>query len=78
VAAKTAALSQPNWIKPEFGFVFLAFDVNMRRFVTIASIKEESIRPNSQHRWHAFIGNSMSPNEKKKSRNEKVHFGFFI
>jgi hypothetical protein len=47
----TAAL-QPHRIQPEFCDIIITLDVYVRRLISIASVKEESIGTKTQNRWH--------------------------
>jgi len=44
---------ETDWIKPEFCFAVIALNVNVGRFGTIASVKEEPIRPEAKYGRHA-------------------------
>jgi hypothetical protein len=45
--AKTTAILKSNRIKPEFGGILVAFNVDMRRFITVPRIEEKSIETDS-------------------------------
>jgi hypothetical protein len=49
---KTTTPLQSNRVKPEFCDPILTFYVHMRRFGSIASIKEKPKRTDSQDGWH--------------------------
>src|ERR1044072_2262565 len=53
--AEAAASLQSHRIEPELGLVFIAFDVNVRRLVCVASIKEEPVRPKPQNSGMALF-----------------------
>jgi hypothetical protein len=42
--AETPAVLKSDRVEPEFGFIPLALNVNVRRLITITGVKEESVR----------------------------------
>jgi hypothetical protein len=54
IPAEAAAVLKPDGFEPELGLVSITLDVDVRRFVRVASIKEESVGPKPQHGWHQF------------------------
>jgi len=42
-SAKPATGMKPDRIKPEFGNLIITFNMNVRRFISIARVEEESI-----------------------------------
>jgi len=42
----------PDRIEPEFGLHLLAFNMNVGRLITIARIKEESVRTDIPNSWY--------------------------
>jgi hypothetical protein len=49
---ETAAALQSDRIEPEFGHIIVAFDMDVGRFVSIASVEEESVWANTQNGRH--------------------------
>jgi hypothetical protein len=49
---EAAASFEPDRIQPKFGLVLIALNVNVRRLVSISSIKEEAVRSTPQHGRH--------------------------
>jgi hypothetical protein len=49
---KTTTMPQPHLIKPELRSVVISLDVDMQWLVTVACIKEESVRTSPKHRRH--------------------------
>ena len=47
-----AAFLQPDWIKPKFRDIVVAFDMDMRWFIAITCIKEEAIGAHPQYSRH--------------------------
>ena len=43
------ASNQANWVQPELRFSVVAFNVNVRRFASVARVKEKSERSAPQH-----------------------------
>ena len=54
-ARKAGARLQENRLEPELCFVGVAFDMNVWRFVTVTSVKEEAIRAGSKGSRHRSI-----------------------
>jgi len=52
ISVETPAILKPDGVKPEFGLIIVTLNVNVRRLVSIARVKEESIGTNSQYSWH--------------------------
>jgi hypothetical protein len=52
---KSSALLQPDGIKPEFCHLILALDMNMRRFVSVTGVKEETVGTHSEYGGHLFF-----------------------
>jgi hypothetical protein len=52
ISTEAADFLQPYRIEPEFGFVFVPLNVNMRRFMTIACVEKESVWPASECSRH--------------------------
>lgn len=50
--AKPFAILKSNGVKPKFTFVPFALNVDVRRFISVARIKEESVRARNQDSWH--------------------------
>ena len=44
-----------NWSQPELGFAILAFNVDVRRLVSFATVEMEAVRTDAQDRWHDGI-----------------------
>jgi hypothetical protein len=42
---KSTAPLQPDWIQPELSHLFLALNMDMRRFLPIARVKEKTVGP---------------------------------
>lgn len=60
IPAESAAALKPDRIEPELRNAAISFDVNVRRFITIAGIKEEPLRAKTKNGRHALakIGRS--------------------
>lgn len=54
-SVETIAILKPHRVEPEFGFLVVLFNVNMRRFILISSIKEEAVGTNSQDGGHSLV-----------------------
>lgn len=50
---KPTTMLQPYRVKPELGDLVYTLAMDMLWFVPIAGVKEEPLRPDSQHRRHA-------------------------
>jgi len=51
-ARKPSTPVQSDRVKPELCQLVLTLDMDMRGFITIPRIEEETIRPDPQNRWH--------------------------
>ena len=50
--AKSAAVLKAHRLEPEFGAVFVSFNMNVHWLFTIAGVEEEAIRPTPENGWH--------------------------
>jgi len=54
-STKTATLLKSDRGEPKLGLVALTFHMNMRRFFSIARVKEKAIGSDSQFSWHLIF-----------------------
>ena len=52
---KATASLQPDRIEPEPGDLVLTLDVNVLRFIAIAGVEEQPVRPYPEYCWHLFF-----------------------
>jgi hypothetical protein len=77
-SAETPAVLKPDRIKPEFGLILVALNVNVRRLITVTRIKEESVRTTDQDSWHdsplllCFTNEIVSQPKSKSKRSVRV------
>lgn len=62
---ESTAAVKPDRIKPEFSYLILSFDMDMRRFISVAGIEEKPIRPDPESCWHY-----LNPTVREKSKAE--------
>jgi hypothetical protein len=53
--AEPAAVGQPHRFESKLRLVGLPFDMDMRRLMPVARVKEEPVRPFTMNSWHQTI-----------------------
>jgi hypothetical protein len=53
-STKASTTLKANRIEPELGFHVFPFDVDVRRFVSIAGVEEKPVWPFDRYSWHCI------------------------
>jgi hypothetical protein len=70
-SAKATAVLQPHRVGPELGRIVVTLDVDVRRFVRVASVKEEPVRPLPENGRHSSCSNQPALKETTRSGPER-------
>ena len=66
-AGKPSTPLKPNGDEPEFRFAIVTFDMDVRRFISVTRIEEETTRSVSENGRHDFMIRPVTPSRTSRS-----------